>query len=300
MLEHNADISAQSLDCTDSMGTVMHCAFFSGDIATVRCLLEFHTLSKGGPSASNVDNHDPGWRRLDSMRWELKRPLVSIVALRKIADARFEFSTHESSRSQIMRHLLHCDWHSDRLIRRSPILLAADCCHFKLLRLYWSKLSSMVLESNIFGQSNVWLPRDTWKLVNYNTPQPSNNSCSSGWSCFGFPDLVPHHSESTLLMWAAASLNIRLIDHLLNAGASVQEQDSTGKTALHYTASTFQDATFSDMDECVKRLMRNGVPISTSTEKVETLLQLLVGPEHAALDPRLSYICRVYPFYQTN
>jgi len=42
------------------------------------------------------------------------------------------------------------------------------------------------------------------------------------------------------------------------------------------------------MDKCVRRLTRNGASISTSTNKVETLLQLLVGPEYAALDPRLS------------
>jgi ankyrin repeat protein len=89
-------------------------------------------------------------------------------------------------------------------------------------------------------------------------------------------------------MWAAASLNLRLIDYLLNAGVSVHEYDSDGRTALHYAASPFEDAVFSDIDECLQRLRRNGALISTSTKNVETLLKLAVGPEHPALDPRIS------------
>jgi ankyrin repeat protein len=287
LLDHNADISAQIFDCVDGMGTVMHCAFFSGDIATVRCLLKAQTVPKGEPSASNADEHETGWRRSDSKSWRRERPSVSIVALRKIADERFEFPVHESGISQIMRKPMECEWHNDRLIKCSPLLMAADCGHFELLRLCWSEMSSMVLGHQTFGQPDAWLPSDTWEFETYETPRPSNNSVS-GWSCFGFPDLVPRQSESTLLMWAAASLNLRLIDHLLDAGASVHEQDSTGRTPLHYAASPFEDALFSDLDKCVQRLTEKGATISTSTSRVETLLQLAVGPEHAALDPRNS------------
>lgn len=290
LLDHNADTSAQGYKCTDGMGTVMHCAFFSGDIATVRCLLEHHAVSRRESSASKVDDHKLERTRLDPKLWKAEKPLVSIVALRKIADSRFKFPVNQPFRVQIMRQLLHCEWHNFRLVRCSPILLAADCCHFDLLRLYWSKTSNMVLDFHVPGQPSVWPPNDTWELVDatsmyMRTPENSNNSA---WSCFGFPDLIPRQSESTFLMWAAASLNIRLIDHLLNAGVSVHEEDIAGRMALHYAASPFEDATFSDMDKCVQRLTTHGASISTPTKKVETLLQLLVGPEHAALDPRLS------------
>ena len=115
----------------------------------------------------------------------------------------------------------------------------AHRCHFESLWLYWSKKSSMVLGSYIFGQSNVWPPRDAWALVTYIIPRPSDNST---WSCFGLPDLVSRQSKSTLPMWAAASLNISLIDHLLQVGVSIHEQDSTERTALRYVASPSENA----------------------------------------------------------
>lgn len=90
-------------------------------------------------------------------------------------------------------------------------------------------------------------------------------------------------------MWAATSLHIRLIDHLLQAGVFVHKQDSTERTALHYVALPSEDAASSDMDgKCVQRPTRNDASITTSINKVETFLQLLAGPKHAALDPRFS------------
>lgn len=83
--------------------------------------------------------------------------------------------------------------------------------------------------------------------------------------------------------------NIRFIDHLLQAGISGHEQDGTRRTALHYVASSSEDAASSDMDSrCVQWPTRSGAFITMSTKKVETVLQPLVGPRHAALDPRLS------------
>lgn len=108
LLDHNADIFAQGYKCADGMGTVMHCAFFSGDIATVRCLLKCRTVSRVKSRASNVDDHESGRRRLDSKRWKVEKPLVSIVALRKVADSRFEFPVHQALCDKTMRELLHC------------------------------------------------------------------------------------------------------------------------------------------------------------------------------------------------
>ena len=52
-------------------------------------------------------------------------------------------------------------------------------------------------------------------------------------------------------MWAAASLKLDLIDHLLVAGAKVDAQDDNGWTALHYAASPFHDAMFDNLGVCI-------------------------------------------------
>ena len=88
-------------------------------------------------------------------------------------------------------------------------------------------------------------------------------------------------------MWAAAKLKFDLIDHLIIAGALVNERDGVGRTALHYAVSPFEDATFSDVGRCVKRLIEGGASISMPIQEYETLLQLVMSPDHAALDPRL-------------
>ena len=88
-------------------------------------------------------------------------------------------------------------------------------------------------------------------------------------------------------MWAAAKLKLDLIDHLINAGALVNERDGFGRTALHYAVSPFEDAMFSDVGRCVQRLIEGGASMSMPTQEYETLLRLVVSPDHAALDPRV-------------
>jgi hypothetical protein len=89
-------------------------------------------------------------------------------------------------------------------------------------------------------------------------------------------------------MWAAAKPKVDLFDHLISVGASVNERDGVGRTALHYAVSPFEDAKFNDMGRCLRRLIEGGASMSMPTKEYETLLQLVVSPDHAALDPRVS------------
>jgi hypothetical protein len=98
-------------------------------------------------------------------------------------------------------------------------------------------------------------------------------------------------------MWAAAQLNLTLIEHLLAAGASINTQDDAGQNALHYAASPFADAMFGDVRKCVKLLMDTGASMSTTRNAQhssdatlrKSALDLVVSSDHAALDPRVFY-----------
>jgi ankyrin repeat protein len=87
-------------------------------------------------------------------------------------------------------------------------------------------------------------------------------------------------------MWAAASLNYDLIDHLLNAGAKIDAQDSSGWSALHYAASPFHDAAFDSIVACVQRLAEGGADLNIHDRLNRTPLMLAICPHNPALDPR--------------
>jgi ankyrin repeat protein len=201
-------------------------------------------------------------------------------------------------------------------IRCTPILLAAARCHFDILHLSWSRFhydypslnfwnfleKENEAEPNGLSQSRrilaSHLSTDTRSVNSY----ASRASTTSAFSLLGFPLPAPEHTRSTLLMWAAATLNLSLIKHLLEAGASALTQDQKGRNAVHYAAAAFADATFRDVRECVKLLLAAdqallptllciqaghrplppGAPISP--------LNLVVRENHAALDPRTCYI----------
>jgi hypothetical protein len=84
-------------------------------------------------------------------------------------------------------------------------------------------------------------------------------------------------------------LKFELIDHLLLAGALVNERDGAGRSAVHYAVSPFEDAMFSDVNRCVRRLIESGASMEKPIKEYETLLKLLVSPDHAALDPWVTH-----------
>lgn len=91
-------------------------------------------------------------------------------------------------------------------------------------------------------------------------------------------------------MWAAASLNFALLEFLLEEKfwADLNHRDPSGKTALHYAASPFLDATFKDVGKCIQRLVCSGAdPCGAGSHSV-TPLMLTVSRDHAALDPHVS------------
>lgn len=191
-----------------------------------------------------------------------------------------------------------------------PVLLAAEASHLELLR--WMRATK-----------EYWLHAGTWGLLDVG-PEPaiqhrtfrasqgpslgfphssvhssfgpsyaSKASTSSAWSFLGF---TPTSSErktpqSTLLMWAAASLNPDLIHLLLEydeVSGTLNHRDQFGKTALHYAASPFSNAVFKNVGKCVRQLVSSGADPSQVDSRTRTPLMLTVADDHATLNPRVS------------
>jgi ankyrin repeat protein len=289
LLKHRA--SVQRSDGGD-LGSVMHCACFGGNVAIFKSILE-----KGG---------------------DLK--LVSGVSIAALYELTANNRLLQKPRKQ--------DDRSYRFVRCSPLLLAAERCNFNILRLCWIPGSIKLHEQSILSKKNCspsegcWGPcwdlgqahklghqtTQTYSTRQHNKGQSAFGSTqytssdaltSSGWSFMGFPRPSPLTGipSATLLMWAAASLNLDLIDHLLESGASVDQRDVSGKTALHYAASPFEDAHFGAVDKCVARLSERAPSSMANASNLSLLyryapentpLSLTINKEHAALDPRVS------------
>lgn len=128
----------------------------------------------------------------------------------------------------------------------------------------------------------------------------SKGSGSSAWSTLEFPLAARKHPRSTLLMWASTTLNLPLMSHLLGVGASACTLDELGQTALHYAAAPLMEASFKDVKDRVRLLLADQASVSTKPSiriahkpppmrSVKLPLELVVGKEHAALDPRTSF-----------
>jgi ankyrin repeat protein len=196
-------------------------------------------------------------------------------------------------------------------IKCPPVFLAAERCHFDILHLCWSEYN------HDYFSHNLWDFADDGKVGHKERPQSrikasyasmesrsgvsnaSKASTSSAWSFLGFTSVARENPRCTLLMWAAASLNLPLIDHLLIAGASANAVDEGGQTALHYAALPFADAAFNNVKECVRLLLADQASSGVSsiqivqkqqpTKSIKSPLDLVVSAEHSALDPRTSY-----------
>jgi hypothetical protein len=181
-----------------------------------------------------------------------------------------------------------------RQVKCTPVLLAAERCHFDLLDLCWIELG-MTRPESIPITSMYSLDNPRWGFVaekdvkgryspSIGTTVSTEASTFSTWSSFGFPRTASANIRSTLLMWAAASLNIDLITYLVDHGARVDTQDAFQRTALHYAALPFEEAAFHNIDRCVAKLGNHNVSEHTKSQ----LLSLIVDPDHPTLDPRIT------------
>lgn len=294
LLKHKAEVSMAD---SEVLGSAMHCAFFGGSIYIVRSLLR---------RGADVD----------------LRSIVSVTALAKMANDRL-LATKIN-----MSLLLQKDWNEEdgcHRVKCSPVLLAADQRRFELLRCCWSGSLTENPGQEDADHIASCSPDETWEhadepsarlrrrsqslcIVSFDSAgfgsvrsgrsymsKASNASrASSAWSFMGFPQPIPAPPTPTLLMWAASSLNLDLINHLLQVGATVNKMDVSGRTALHYAASPFTHATFKDVGACVQRLVQKGASCPAITEDMpaerlgQTPLMLTINPNHAALDPHIS------------
>lgn len=279
LLQHKANLSVSF----QGLGSALHCACFGGAASIVESILK------------------------TGQRGDLER--VQVVypgALAVIAD-----TTLAPSRDDIL--VWESRWQSSPRIKCSPVLLAAERSHFDLLHLCHTRfryaycsahlwelndkddkrivrfkkvirnLPSSSYNSAKFSQVCMWPPHGAEE--SRTSTDRSNTSTSSAWSFLGCPPPAQTAVAftSTLLMWAAAGLNLRLIEHLLEGGGQVLRQDTIGRSALHYAALPLDHATFEDVGECFQRLL-HGRSLSVTT--ADTLLRLTVSAEHPALDPR--------------
>jgi ankyrin repeat protein len=235
-------------ESSGSLATALHCACFGGNVTI------FESMMKHA--------EDEEW---------LQPHIVDLGALALMADTSLAF--YRTALLQRRNRLTF----GPRL-RCSPILLVAERCHFDLLQI--CRLN--------FHNGHGW--PGFWETIagTVDPREPSGSSTSSAWSHCGFPprpnDVAP--LTQTLLMWGAASLNLPLIEHLLEAGEKTYAQDSVGRTALHYAALPLEHATFEHVDKCFQRLLQGN---SISLQTAEILLKLTLSDEHPALDPRISY-----------
>jgi ankyrin repeat protein len=291
LLEHNANVTESY---GKALGSAMHCACFGGSLSIFKSI-----LAKGG-SLTNMST-------------------VSVYAM-------LELSKERWPPAKIMQSLAsgkNCS-PGQCFVECSPILLAAERCHFDILRLFWPPCDGL---SNVAPADSTVIvsrhsPNDVcWKFSKvqvasqFQTSQSSANesynlaqhasglsytsskaSSSSAWSFMGFSRPPPDQGTSTLLMRAAGSLNLRLINFLLESGASVDRDGLYGKKCLHYAAAPFKHANFGNFGVCVKRLMELASDLtvydSLSTESESACkapLLLAMDKEHAALDPHVQH-----------
>jgi ankyrin repeat protein len=279
LLQHKADI----LNSLPGLGSALHCACFGGNSVIFRSILH---ASKGDCLA--------GYR-------EVYLKAFSVISTTSLKPAG-------------IYKLLRKERDFQRLITCSPILLAAERCHFDILRLCWSEFHYDYLSIRLWGfpdgAENAThndrphrRSKASWASIESRSgpSYASTGSTSSAWSTLGFPLAAREQPRFTLLMWAAASLNLPLIIHLLEAGASAKTTDELGQTALHYAAAPFFDATFENVEECVRLLLVDQASPSSQpsiriahdppppTRFIKSPLDLVVSSDHAALDPRTSY-----------
>lgn len=169
----------------------------------------------------------------------------------------------------------------------APSLLAAERRHFKLL------------DSCRIGGSH----GHRWEFVMRRTTATQNarfsyasdhmiSGASKGSSTLDHHlDLagsIETHRDCTLLMWAAASLRLDLIDYLLARGASIDATDRSHRAALHHAILPFADADSCDGDEWVHRLIDKFVEMmkegQLSLSTASQLLLLLVDVDKSVLD----------------
>jgi ankyrin repeat protein len=242
-----------------AIGSAMHCACFGGDIVILKMLL----VNGGDLKQSSI---------------------ISMLAFYDMAEEDFapDWSPFWNRR------------YGARQVKCTPVLLAAERCHFDLLDLCWIELAKTRPES-VPITSMYSLDNPRWGFVaekdvkgryspSIGTTVSTEASTFSTWSSFGFPRTASANIRSTLLMWAAASLNIDLIAYLVDHGARVDTQDALQRTALHYAALPFEEAAFQNIDRCVEKL--GSLCISEHTKS--QLLSLIVDPDHPTLDPRIT------------
>ena len=267
LLNHKADLSLGTI----VIGSAMHCACFSGVISIIKSMLDC-----GGTLGRPLIGPDGTWfSRLTMWRWVAALDIRALSELTKTCDAPASIKLIEAS----LNPYRHGEF-DHRAITCSPILLLAEHRNFELLQLCWA-------DSN---EQSPCSPDDIWNARISDKPSLSN---SSDWSFLGFPGSAPRRAAEpsqncTLLMWAAASLKLDLIDHLLVAGAKVDAQDDNGWTALHYAASPFHDAMFDNLGVCIQRLVKGGANLGKLDELDRTPLILAIDPYHVTLDPRVT------------
>ena len=278
LLQHKADI----YNSLPGLGSALHCACFGGNSVIFKSILH----------ASKCD-YLAGYR-------EVYLKALSIISTTSLKPAG-------------IYKLLRKERDFQPLIICSPILLAAERCHFDILRLCWSEFHYDYLSISLWGYPDGAgnaahndgphrRSKASWASIESRSgpSYASRGSSSSAWSTLGFPLVAREQPRFTLLMWAAASLNLPLIIHLLEAGASAKSTDELGQTALHYAAAPFFDATFENVEECVRLLLVDQASSSNQpsirithdpalTGSIKSPLDLVVSSDHAALDPRTSY-----------
>ena len=275
LLQHKARVLSEV-----AFGSAMHCACFGGNVDI------FTAIMLNDPSNDYLSLH-----RVVKLK---KFSMLSAADLRPSGLCRLV--TNEGP-----------------AIRCSPIFLAAERCRFDILSRSWSDwhFEYFSLEFwNFSDEEEKAERRETARrriMSSYSSVESrsgpsyvSKASTSSAWSTLGFPLAPSEPYQSTLLMWAAASLNLPLIKHLLEAGAYVLTPDRAGRNALHYAATPFADATFKDVRACVELLWADTALIPTAPSiqigqepapqsSLMPPLNLVVSADHEALDPRIGY-----------
>lgn len=264
LLRHKANLSYSG-----DLGPPMHCACYGGDKLTVSVILD----------------HDGDLE---------KRSTVPMEMLSWIACAKND--------EVLCYNNLRLDVKQARRVRCTPILLAADRSHFELLRVLSRGMSDDCFSDHCW---EFIVERDTGRSRRDQDTQPSfsshgshpsrsgpsytsKTSTSSDWSFLGFPQPAPAELTSTLLMWAAKSLRVDLIRYLLGTGSIADLRDKLGRTALHYAASPFEDAVFTDAKKCIQRLLKAGADRNGTDLKGKTPLMIAASSDHPTLDPRIS------------
>lgn len=264
LLDNGADISVLG----HTWGSAMHCAFYGGDLGIAKKLLD----------------KDCSWRNAT----------VCLGSLSLLTD--------KASPLYILPQ--HRRYSPEKEVRCSPLFLAAHRCHFDLLQSCCGERCFELL------QGETWEPygsyyADVATRLTYHSKDVyfgTKASNSSAWSTLSFPLTAhlrantqdsPHEqprlapSGPSLLMWAASSFNIDLIEYLEQASTNTDARTRTEGSVLECAAFPFADATFMHIERCFQRLTEGKAPLSY--EFGLKLLKITVSRAHAALDPRSSY-----------